>query len=89
MKTEIMTVKRTNLLTLLSNEINNFTIYFEKKDGQERVLYCNVMTGFPLIDDNSTKYINVKAVLEDDIRKVNIDTVSYITKGNFVYKLID
>ena len=95
-KTPEVYVKREKLITLLfSKRSDNFTVYFTKKDASKRVMYASISDlnnngiEIPLIDAIHDKYINCVGIIEDGIRKINIETVEYITIGNDLYKVID
>ena len=95
-KTPEVYVKREKLITLLfSKRIYNFTIYFTKKDGTQRTLYASISDlnnsgiEIPMSDALHDKYINCIGIIEDGVRKINIETVEYITMGNDLYKVID
>ena len=95
-KTPEVYVKRAKLITLLfSKRINNFTVYFTKKDGSKRILYASISDlnnaglEINLSDALHDKYINCIGIIEDGVRKVNIETVEYLTIGNDLYKVID
>ncbi|AIA83137.1 hypothetical protein AV947_gp22 [Podophage Lau218] len=82
------TILKSNVVSFLENQKNNFTLNFFKKNGERRSIFANFNTPYLSIGSLANPHIIVNSIIDDGIRSVNVNTIDTFSIGNTAYRVI-